>query len=79
KTGRVELAYRALEIAEQRLGKEQFPEYYDGKSGRLMGRKARKYQTWTIAGFLLAQALLANPEHFSLMSFEDDPTCNAVN
>jgi len=36
-----------------------------------MGKQARKYQTWTIAGFLLAKELIENPTHLSLMSFEE--------
>jgi len=73
KTGRTELAQRALEIAERRLSEEQWPEYYDGKNGRLIGKQARKYQTWTIAGFLVAQELMANPDYLNLISFTTDP------
>lgn len=73
KTGREALAHKALEIAEKRLDEEQWPEYYDGKNGRLIGKEARKYQTWTIAGYLLANKLMANPEHLNLVSFDEDP------
>jgi hypothetical protein len=73
KTGREGLAHKALEIAEKRLDEEQWPEYYDGKNGRLIGKEARKYQTWTIAGYLLANKLMANPEHLNLVSFDEDP------
>lgn len=73
KTGRADLGWRALEVAQQRLGEDQWPEYYDGRNGRLVGKASRKYQTWTIAGFLLAQELLAHPEHLHLISFEEDP------
>ena len=74
KTGREALARKALEIAGNRLGEEQWPEYYDGKNGRLIGKEARKYQTWTIAGFLLANKLMANPDYLKLVSFDEDPT-----
>lgn len=70
KTGRMEVAHQALEIAEKRLSKDQWPEYYDGKNGRLIGKEARKYQTWTITGFLVAQEMLANPDHLALINFE---------
>ncbi len=72
KTGRIELAHKALEIAEARLNQEQWPEYYDGKNGVLIGKEARKYQTWTIAGFLVAKELIANPAHLALISFEEN-------
>lgn len=73
KTGKEEIARKALEIAASRLPKDDWPEYYDGKNGRLIGKEARKYQTWSISGFLLAQELLANPEHLKLVNFEDTP------
>jgi hypothetical protein len=72
KTGRTELGWRAIEIAERRLSEDQWPEYYDGRNGRLVGKASRKYQTWTIAGFLLAKELMTNPEHLKLISFEED-------
>jgi hypothetical protein len=73
KTGRAELGWRALEIAEQRLSEDEWPEYYDGRNGRLVGKASRKYQTWTIAGFLLAKELMENPRHLELISFEEEP------
>ena len=72
KTGRTEVARLAIELAEKRLSEDQWPEYYDGKNGRLVGKEARKYQTWTIAGFLVAKDLMTNPEHLSLFSFDED-------
>jgi hypothetical protein len=50
---------------------ESWPEYYDGEFGRLTGREARKFQTWTIAGFLLAQELMDNLSCLDLVSFDD--------
>ncbi|ARV59720.1 alkaline invertase [Nostocales cyanobacterium HT-58-2] len=70
KTNRTDLAHKAIEIAESRLHLDEWPEYYDGKKGRLIGKQARKYQTWTIAGFLLAKELVRNPEFLPLVSFE---------
>ena len=72
KTGRTELAETALDIAAQRLVKDEWPEYYDAKNGRLIGKEARKFQTWTIAGFLAAQELLENPKNLELISFDED-------
>jgi hypothetical protein len=72
KTDRPELGDKALAIAEKHLQKDQWPEYYDGRNGRLIGRSARKYQTWTIAGFLLAKHWQENPETVTLLSFDED-------
>ncbi len=73
KMNRAELAHHAIAIAERRLLEDQFPEYYDGPDGRLIGKEARRYQTWTIAGYLLAKELLAHPEHLKLITFDWEP------
>lgn len=73
KTNRMELAHKALDVAQRRLSQDQWPEYYDGKNGRLIGKEARRYQTWTSAGFLVAKELIANPAHLALISFEETP------
>ncbi|MGJ3251162.1 MAG: glycoside hydrolase 100 family protein [Elainellaceae cyanobacterium] len=70
KMERAELAHHAIAIAERRLVDDQWAEYYDGPEGRLIGKEARRYQTWTIAGYLLAKELLANPDHLKLMTFD---------
>jgi len=73
KMGRPELAYRAMETAQKRLHRDQWPEYYDGRQGRLVGREARQFQSWTMAGFLAAAALLKTPQHLELIGFENGP------
>jgi glycogen debranching enzyme len=78
KTGRLDLAERAVKIAENRLIIDKFPEYYDGRNGRLVGKESRIYQTWTIAGLLAAKELMLNPNYYKLISFgESDisPVC----
>ncbi|WP_026734635.1 glycoside hydrolase 100 family protein [Fischerella sp. PCC 9605] len=70
KTNRIEIAHKAIEIAENRLFGDKWPEYYDGKNGRLIGKEARKYQIWTIAGLLVAKELISNPSHLELICFE---------
>ena len=72
KTGRTDVGRRALEIAERRLREDEWPEYYDGTNGRLIGKEARKYQTWTIAGFLLAKELMDNSEYLDLVNFDEE-------
>lgn len=72
KMERGELAHHAIAIAERRLLRDQFPEYYDGPDGRLIGKEARKFQTWTIAGYLLAKELITNSDHLRLIAFDFD-------
>ncbi|KAM7472319.1 hypothetical protein LguiA_010502 [Lonicera macranthoides] len=72
KTGRPQIAKRAIEIGEQRLAKDGWPEYYDGKTGRYIGKQARKYQTWTISGYLVAKLMIENPSNLLMISLEED-------
>ncbi|MEN9567390.1 MAG: hypothetical protein RLZZ69_2586 [Cyanobacteriota bacterium] len=72
KMGREDLGDRAMAIAELRLAQDDWPEYYDGKNGRLIGKSSRKFQTWTIAGWLLAKLLRENPRYLDLVSFAAD-------
>ncbi|MFN6486371.1 MULTISPECIES: glycoside hydrolase 100 family protein [unclassified Nostoc] len=71
KAGRTELAQAAIAIAEKRLFRDKFPEYYDGNNGRLIGKEARTYQTWSIAGLLAAKKFVENPEYLELISFAE--------
>ncbi|KAK1592125.1 hypothetical protein Q3G72_019957 [Acer saccharum] len=72
KMGRPELAQKAVALAEQRLSVDKWPEYYDTRSGRFIGKQSRLNQTWTIAGFLASKMLLENPEKASLLFWEED-------
>ncbi len=72
KTGRPQIARRAIEQVEQRLSKDGWPEYYDGKAGRYIGKQARKFQTWSIAGYLVAKMMLEDPSHLGLIGLEED-------
>jgi len=49
KLGRRHIAHNAVELMERRLAKDDFPEYYDGKTGRYIGKQSRKFQTWSVA------------------------------
>jgi Alkaline and neutral invertase len=55
--------------AGQRLVLDRWPEYYDGSNGRLIGHMARRHQTWSVAGILLAQDFLDHPQHLGLIHF----------
>lgn len=72
KMGRIELAQKAVDLAEKRLPVDSWPEYYDTRSGKFVGKQARLYQTWTIAGFLTSKMLLKNPEMASMLFWEED-------
>jgi hypothetical protein len=71
--GLIEQLREDLIQAGQRLIQDRWPEYYDGSNGHLIGRMARRYQTWSIAGILLAQELLDEPQHLTLIHFGEDP------
>ncbi|XP_010477524.1 PREDICTED: probable alkaline/neutral invertase D [Camelina sativa] len=78
KTGRPQIAKRAIDLTEARLLKDGWPEYYDGRSGRFIGKQARKFQTWSIAGYLVAKMLLEDPSHLGMISLEEDKQIKPV-
>ncbi|VFQ71607.1 unnamed protein product [Cuscuta campestris] len=78
KTGRPQIARRAIDLAESRLLKDGWPEYYDGKLGRYIGKQARKYQTWSIGGYLVAKMMLEDPSHLGMISLEEDKQMKPV-
>lgn len=65
RTGRGDLARRALDIAEPRLLADHWPEYYDGRNGRLIGRRANTYQTWSAAALLVTHKLIREPDRLN--------------
>jgi glycogen debranching enzyme len=50
--------------------KDRWPEYYDGRKGNLVGKKAMRYQTWTIAAYIVAKDLMENPQHLEWITFQ---------
>lgn len=72
KMNRPDLADKAVHAAEQRLSRDRWPEYYDTRSGRLVGKQARLYQTWSIAGYLTAKMMLKNPEAATWLTCEEE-------
>lgn len=74
KTGRKSIAERAIKTAEKRWleykDRDKWPEYYDGKRGTLVGKKAMRNQTWTVAGYIVAKDLMENPQHLEWISFD---------
>ncbi|AHE98782.1 glycoside hydrolase 100 family protein [Thioalkalivibrio paradoxus] len=74
RTGDADLIESALESAESRLVRDEWAEYYDGRSGRLVGRQARRQQTWTIAGYLVARQLAQDPACLGRLGFRGEAT-----
>ncbi|KAM1263074.1 hypothetical protein ACFX13_028790 [Malus domestica] len=72
KMDRPEIAAKAVEIAEKRISRDKWPEYYDTKRGRFVGKQARLFQTWSIAGYLVAKLLLADPSKAKILITEED-------
>lgn len=72
KMGRPGLAEKAVAMAEKRLSMDRWPEYYDTRNGRFIGKQSRLHQTWTIAGYLTSKMLLENPEKASSLFWEED-------
>ncbi|RYQ97859.1 hypothetical protein Ahy_B08g093931 isoform E [Arachis hypogaea] len=72
-SGRADIASKAVQVAERRISKDKWPEYYDTKRARFIGKQARLFQTWSIAGYLVAKQLLANPDAAKFLINEEDP------
>jgi glycogen debranching enzyme len=65
-TGRLDAAERALEALDDRLEADRWPEYYDGRSAGLIGRRANFYQVWSATGLILAHEIMEHPERRAL-------------
>lgn len=75
---RPEIAENAVRIVERRISRDKWPEYYDTKRARFIGKQARLFQTWSIAGYLVAKLLLENPNAANiLVNVEDTELVNA--
>lgn len=72
KMNRPEIAARAVQVAEKRLSRDKWPEYYDTKRARFIGKQARLFQTWSIAGYLVSKILLADPSAAKILTTEED-------
>lgn len=68
RVNRKDLACRALEAAMSKLKKQQWPEYYDGKKGSLVGRRANLNQTWTAAALIAAYKFLEEPDSKNVLA-----------
>lgn len=78
KMNRPWIAENAVKIAERRISRDKWPEYYDSKRARFIGKQAHLYQTWSISGYLVSKLLLANPDAAKiLVNLEDSDLANA--
>jgi len=67
-----QVARRAIELAETRLLKDNWPEYYDEKLGQDIRQQTRKFQTWSIASYLVAKTMLGDSSHLGMISLKED-------
>ncbi|GFZ12668.1 alkaline/neutral invertase [Actinidia rufa] len=78
KMNRPWIAENAVKIAERCISRDKWPEYYDSKRARFIGKQARLFQTWSISGYLVSKLLLANPDAAKiLVNVEDTELVNA--
>ena len=72
--GRRDLAQRAIDVMAERIERDNWPEYYDGRKGSLLGRRSNLFQTWTATAYIIAHKLMENPDAlrlFDAMTFSD--------
>ncbi|KAL8483400.1 hypothetical protein ACS0TY_026193 [Phlomoides rotata] len=72
KMNRREIAENAIKVAEKCIARDNWPEYYDSKGARFIGKQARLFQTWSIAGYLVAKLLIANPSAANILVNVED-------
>jgi glycogen debranching enzyme len=72
RAGRRDLAQRAFDIACRRLPEDQWPEYYDGKNGRFIGRRASFNQVWSASALILSHKLLQEPHRLEEIFEEEE-------
>jgi glycogen debranching enzyme len=70
-TGRGDLAQRAFDSACRRLHQDGWPEYYDGKGGRLIGRRASFNQVWSASSLILSHKFLQDPRRVATDLFPE--------
>lgn len=66
RTGRQDLGQRILDSTGERLQADNWPEYYDGKRGSLIGRRANLQQVWSATSILVSDQLLKTGDKHAL-------------
>ncbi|MFP4155052.1 MAG: glycoside hydrolase 100 family protein [Halothiobacillaceae bacterium] len=72
RAGRRDLAERVVASMERRAMPDAWAEYYDGRHGRLIGRRANLHQVWSATGYILAIKLLEAPENLAKLGLTKD-------
>ncbi|MGC9457028.1 MAG: glycoside hydrolase 100 family protein [Halothiobacillaceae bacterium] len=72
RAGRRDLAEKAVAAMEKRAMPDAWAEYYDGRHGRLIGRRANLHQVWSASGYILAIKLLEAPENLAKLGLTED-------
>lgn len=72
RAGRRDLAQSAFDIACQRLPEDHWPEYYDGKNGRFIGRRASFNQVWSASALILSHKLLQDSHRLEEIFEEEE-------
>ncbi|XAR53485.1 hypothetical protein NMG60_11022058 [Bertholletia excelsa] len=72
KMNRPEIAAKAVAVAERCISRDQWPEYYDTKRARFIGKQSHLFQTWSIAGYLVAKLLLSKPNAAKMLITDED-------
>lgn len=62
RTGRHDLARKVLSQGMERLHSDNWPEYYDGKAGSLIGRRSNLRQTWSASAVILGDQFMNSPD-----------------
>lgn len=71
KVGSEEIAHRVFDQAERALLRDRWPEYYDGRRGNLIGRRAHLNQIWSVAAYLFAHRLLDDGTGIDFFDFQE--------
>jgi len=66
RANRPDLAKKALDRSLHRIHQDEWAEYYDGKHGDLIGRRANLNQTWSATSLIVASELIENPDSVAL-------------
>ncbi|XP_021911690.1 alkaline/neutral invertase E, chloroplastic-like, partial [Carica papaya] len=72
KMKRPEIAARAIEVAEKRILRDKWLEYFDTKRGRFIRKQAQLFQTWLIIGYLVVKLLLVDPSAAKIFITKED-------
>ena len=71
---RRDLAQRAIDVMSERIAQDNWPEYYDGRKGDLIGRRSNLFQTWTATAYIIAHKIMEDPDAlrlFDTLTFSD--------